>query len=88
MQKITTWNKYPDEKIVLKPGENKKLVVLAAEFGQPLTPILVMAFQSTLPDQLVQFMMHGLYVTDGNNHPIYLADQVRFYIELPEFPKG
>ncbi len=72
-----------------KPPMGKLLVVLCAEFGQALVPVLVIAFQSSLAkgNEDIQFMMHRLYANDGNNRPHYLADQVHYWLELPEFPK-
>lgn len=72
----------------IKPPMEKPLVVLCAEFGQNLVPVLVQAFQSTLSNQPIGFIMHGLYNQDGNNCPHYLADQVHYWMELPEIPEG
>jgi len=81
------WKFHPFPEI--KPPMEKPLVVLCAEFGHSLIPVLVFAFQSSLAkgNDDIQFMMHGLYSNDGNNCPHYLADQVHYWMELPEMPK-
>jgi len=82
---MNEWHKFPNE----RPPMDKPLAVLCAEFGCPLMPVFVMAFQSSLAkgNENIQFMMHGVHNEDGNNNPHYLADQVHYWIELPIFPK-
>lgn len=82
---LSTFHPFPKE----KPPMDKPLVVLCAEFGFPLVPVLVKAFISSLAtsNKDTQFMMHELYTNDGNNRPHYLADEVHYWLELPEFPK-
>ncbi|MFA5152268.1 MAG: hypothetical protein WC554_06915 [Clostridia bacterium] len=75
-----TWIKVADE----KPPMNIPLLVIVQEWGQPGSLAIARAFQSTLPNQPIQWaLMENVYHLE---RPYYIADEVRYWarIEMPD----
>jgi hypothetical protein len=71
--------KFPEN----NPPMGELLFVIVQEWGQPFSIALVSAFQSSLPNQIVQWALdRTVYNLDC---PHYLAEQVRYWaqVEIP-----
>jgi hypothetical protein len=76
-----TWTKVDDE----RPTMNEPLLVIVQEWGQPASLAIARAFQSTMPNQPIQWSLDvKVYQLE---RPYYIADQVRYWMKIEEFPE-
>lgn len=69
----------------IKPPMEKPLVVLILDAGT-LRPVLIKhAWQSSLPNQPIQFYADDPFSADSPQ--MALGNEVLYWMELPEFPK-
>ncbi|MFA5714405.1 MAG: hypothetical protein WC998_01520 [Candidatus Paceibacterota bacterium] len=76
-----SWIKVADE----RPPMNEPLLVIVQEWGQPASLAIARAFQSTMPNQPIQWApVEKVYHLE---RPYYIADQVRYWMKIDEMPE-